>query len=257
VRLPIRTQETVVLKSPEEIEKMRVSNIIVAEILQKLKELSQPGATTLYLDRYCEEEVKKKKVIAAFKGYRGFPYSLCASVNEAVVHGIPSQRELKEGDILGLDFGILCDGYYGDSAVTIPIGKITENASRLIEVTRQSLFKAIDECVVGNRVLDISYSVQKNAESNGYTVVRDFVGHGIERNLHEPPQVPNYGTPGMGMRLQEGMVLAIEPMINEGTSNVRVLDDGWTAVTADGLLSAHFEHSVAVTKNGPYVLSQL
>lgn len=255
--VPIKTQDSVVLKSPDEIEKMRASNVIVAEILQGLRELCEPGITTLELDSYCQEEVKKRNVKAAFKGYRGFPYALCASVNEEVVHGIPSKRELKEGDIIGLDFGILCDGFYGDSAVTIPIGKIAANAQRLIEVTEKSLSVAIEQCVVGNRVLDISYAIQNLAETHRYSVVRDFVGHGIGSNLHEPPQIPNYGTPGMGVRLQPGMVLAIEPMINEGKSKVRVLDDGWTAVTADGALSAHFEHSVAITKDGPYVLSKI
>jgi len=256
-RVPIKAQNSVVLKSPDEIEKMRTSNIIVAEILQGLRDLCKPGITTLELDRYCQEEVKKRNVKAAFKGYRGYPYALCSSVNEEVVHGIPSKRTLKEGDIIGLDFGILCDGFYGDSAVTVPVGKIAENAQRLIEVTERALAIAIEKCVAGNRVLDISYAVQKTAETNGYTVVKEFVGHGIGSSLHEPPQVPNYGTPGMGMRLQPGMVLAIEPMINEGKSKVKVLDDGWTAVTVDGALSAHFEHSVAITKDGPYVLSKI
>ena len=256
-RVPIKTRNSVVLKSPDEIEKMRTSNIIVAEILQGLRELCKPGITTLEMDSYCQEEVQKRKVKAAFKGYRGYPYALCSSVNEEVVHGIPSRRILKEGDLIGLDFGVLCDGFYGDSAITIPVGDIAENAQRLIAVTERALVVAIEKCVVGNRVLDISYSVQEIAEANGYTVVKDFVGHGIGSSLHEPPQVPNYGTPGMGVRLQSGMVLAIEPMINEGESKVKVLDDGWTAITADGTLSAHFEHSVAITKDGPYVLSKI
>ena len=256
-RAPIKKKNSVVLKSPDEIEKMRTSNMIVAEILQGLKEICKPGITTLELDSYCQEEVEKRKVKAAFKGYRGYPYALCASVNEEVVHGIPSKRTLKVGDIIGLDFGVLCDGFYGDSAVTVPVGNITENAQRLIDVTEGALGVAIEKCVVGNRVLDISCSIQKIAEGNGYTVVKDFVGHGIGSSLHEPPQVPNYGTPGMGVRLQSGMVLAIEPMINEGGSKVKVLDDGWTAITADGTLSAHFEHSVAITEDGPYVLSKI
>ena len=236
---------------------MRASNVIVAEVLEELKALTKPGITTLELDRYCEERIKKKKAKAAFKGYRGYPFSLCASANEEVVHGMPSKRVLVEGDILSLDVGVLYQGYYGDAAVTVPVQAVSGDAYRLIKATENSLSVAIEQAVVGKRVSDISFAIQKYAESEGFSVVREFVGHGIGRNLHEYPPVPNFGSPGMGVRLQPGIVLAIEPMINEGGSRVKVLDDGWTAVTADGSLSAHFEHSVAVTENGPYVLSRI
>ncbi|MFQ5900385.1 MAG: type I methionyl aminopeptidase [Thermodesulfobacteriota bacterium] len=236
---------------------MRRSNIIVAEILQELKEKALPGVTTLELDRFCEDKVKKYGTTAAFKGYRGYPFSICTSINEEVVHGLPSTRVLKEGDILSLDFGVICEGYYGDAAVTIPIGYVSSDAARLLNVTEKALDLAIKEAVVGKMVRDISSSIQRYAEDEGFSIVRDFVGHGIGKALHEYPQVPNFVVPGMGVRLQSGMVLAIEPMLNEGGSMVKVLDDGWTAVTADGSLAAHFEHSVAITRNGPYILSKI
>ncbi|HHL40952.1 MAG TPA: type I methionyl aminopeptidase [Deltaproteobacteria bacterium] len=250
--------DAIILKTGEEIERLRRSNVIVAEILALLSEKVRPGITTMDLEETAAREVSRRKVKAAFKGYRGYPYCLCTSVNEELVHGMPSAaRVLREGDILSIDFGVLCDGFYGDSAVTVPVGEISDEARRLVEVTRRSLALAIEEARVGNRLSDISAAVQKCAESNGFSVVRDFVGHGIGRELHEPPQVPNFGSPGTGARLKEGMVFAIEPMINAGSEDIKILDDGWTAVTADGKLSAHFEHSVAVTANGPYVLSRI
>ncbi len=250
--------ETIILKTREEIERLRRSNLIVAEILEVLKQHVAPGVSTMELERLTEEEIKKRGAVAAFKGYRGYPYCLCTSVNEEVVHGMPSPKKvLKEGDILSIDFGVVYDGFYGDAAVTLPVGGISDEARRLLRTAQESLELAIEKARPGNRLLDISAAVQSRVEAEGFSVVRDFVGHGIGRSLHEPPQVPNFGVPGMGVRLKEGMVLAIEPMINAGACDVVVLDDGWTAVTADGSLSAHFEHSVAVTEDGPYVLSRL
>ena len=247
----------IVLKSPAEIEKMRKSNRIVAEVLASIKDVARPGIATIELERLCEEELKKRKVRPAFKGYRGYPYCLCTSVNEEVVHGMPSNRVLREGDIISVDVGVDCDGYYGDAAITMPIGMISEQASRLIDVTEAALRRAIEKAQVGNRLFDISYAVQSYVEEKGFSVVRAFVGHGIGRDLHEAPQVPNFGTPGRGVRLKAGMVFAIEPMINAGGSDIVILDDGWTAVTKDGSLSAHFEHTIAITENGPCILSKL
>ncbi len=250
--------EEVILKTPAEIEKLRRSNQIVAEVLEVLKERVSPGISTMELERICEEECRKRKVRPAFKGYNGYPYCLCVSVNQEVVHGMPSEKKvLKEGDIVSIDFGVCCDGYYGDAAVTVPVGKISPEAQRLIDVTRRCLELAIEEAREGNRLYDISHAIQSCAEGAGYSVVRAFVGHGIGRELHEAPQVPNFGSPGKGMKLKEGMVLAIEPMVNAGGSAVRILDDGWTAVTVDGSLSAHFEHSVAITRDGAIVLSKV
>jgi methionyl aminopeptidase len=252
------SKEVIILKTPSEIEKMRVSNLIVVEVLEILRENVKPGITTMDLERITEEETKRKGAKSAFKGYRDYPYCLCTSINDEVVHGMPSRnRVLNEGDILSIDFGVLYDGYYGDSAVTLPVGEVSTEAARLIDVTATSLDRAIDAAQVGNRLMDISFAVQEYVEREGFSVVRDFVGHGIGRGLHEPPQVPNFGKPGRGIRLKEGMVLAIEPMINMGRSEVKILEDGWTAVTEDGSLSAHFEHSVAITSKGPYVLSSL
>lgn len=255
--MPLRENEIIVLRSPYEIERLRESNIIVAEILHELKANAEIGAATIDIERICEEEVKKRKVVPAFKGYRGYPYCICASVNEEVVHGMPSKRVLKEGDILSIDLGILHNGYYGDAAVTVAIGRISEDAARLIEVTEKALYIGIDEARVGNRLFDIGAAIQDYVEDNGFSVVRDFVGHGIGHSLHEAPQVPNFGKRGKGVRLKAGMVIAIEPMINMGGSDVVVLDDGWTAVTKDGSLSAHFEHSIAITEDAPYILSKL
>jgi methionyl aminopeptidase len=245
----------IVLKRPEEIEKIRKSNIIVAEILRALKEKIKPGVTTLELNRYSEDLAIKKGAKPAFKGYRGYPFALCASVNAEVVHGMPSARALKSGDIVSLDFGAHYQGYYGDAAITVPVGEISKDALLLLQTTEQSLYDGILQARVGNRLGDISAAVQKRVEAAGFSVVRDFVGHGIGRDLHEEPQVPNYGVRGRGIELKSGMVLAIEPMVNAGTYKVRVLSDGWTVVTEDGQLSAHFEHTVAITDDGPVILS--
>jgi len=247
----------IILKSRQEIEKMRKSNVLVAAILEELKKKIRPGVKTIELDRLSEEMALKKGARPAFKGYRGYPYSLCTSVNSEVVHGMPSERELKEGDIVSLDFGILNDGYYGDAAVTVPVGEITPAAKRVLRVTEEALYRGIAEVRAGNRIGDVSAAIQGHAEAAGFSVVRDLVGHGIGKNLHEDPQVPNYGTSGRGIELNPGMVFAIEPMVNEGTYRVDVLRDGWTVVTADGKLSAHFEHSVAITENGPVILSRI
>ncbi|MBP7033024.1 MAG: type I methionyl aminopeptidase, partial [Syntrophobacterales bacterium] len=236
---------------------MKKSNALVAAILEELRKKIKPGVKTIELDRLSEEMALKKGARPAFKGYRGYPYSLCTSVNSEVVHGMPSERELKEGDIISLDFGILHGGYYGDAAVTVPVGQITPAAKRLLAVTEEALYRGIAEARAGNRIGDISAAIQGHAEAAGFSVVRDLVGHGIGRSLHEDPQVPNYGTSGRGIELKTGMVFAIEPMVNEGTYRVDVLRDGWTVVTADGKLSAHFEHSVAITENGPVILSRI
>jgi methionyl aminopeptidase len=245
----------VILKRPDEIEKMRASNRIVAEILAALQEKTKPGITTIELDRYSEEMAKKKGAKPAFKGYRGYPFALCASVNAEVVHGMPSNRILKSGDIISLDFGVYYKGYYGDAAITVPIGDISEEAMKLLKITEQSLYDGIRQAEVGNRLGDISSVVQNRVEAAGFSVVRDFGGHGIGKRLHEEPHVPNYGIGGRGIELKSGMVLAIEPMVNTGTYKVNILDNGWTVVTEDGKLSAHFEHTVAITEQGPVILS--
>jgi len=247
----------VILKQPDEIEKSRASSRIVAEVLSVLREKVKPGVTTRELDQIAEGVTQKRGARPAFKGYRGYPHSLCASVNEEVVHGMPSGRVLKEGDIVGLDFGVLYQGFYGDAAITLPVGRVSEEAARLIRVTEESLYAAIDQASSGNRLGDISAAVQETAESAGFSVVRDFVGHGIGRNMHEDPQIPNFGKKGRGIELRTGMILAIEPMVNAGRYGVKILPDGWTVITADGSLSAHFEHSVAITENGPDILSRL
>jgi methionyl aminopeptidase len=247
----------IILKSLPEIEKMRKSNAIVAAILEELRKKIRPGVKTIELDRLSEDLALKRGARPAFKGYRGYPYSLCTSVNSEVVHGMPSERELKEGDIVSLDFGILNDGYYGDAAVTVPVGEITSGARKLLKITEEALYRGIAEVKAGNRIGDISAAIQGHVEAAGYSVVRDLVGHGIGKSLHEDPQVPNYGSGGRGIELKPGMVFAIEPMVNEGTYRVEILRDGWTVVTADGKLSAHFEHSVAITENGPVILSRI
>jgi methionyl aminopeptidase len=249
------------LKSPREIEIMRRANVIVAEVLQELKRRVAPGVTTLDLDAVAEQMTLKKNAIPAFKGYnvggRIYPRCLCASINDEIVHGIPSNRALREGDIIGLDYGVIFEGFYGDSAVTVGVGKVSEEAQRLMDVTEQSLYKGIEQLRDGRRLGDLGAAVQRFAESAGFSVVRAFVGHGIGKRLHEEPPVPNYGEPERGLRLKEGMVLAIEPMVNAGGYEVEIKDDGWTAVTKDGSLAAHFEHSVAITKDGPFILSQI
>ena len=253
----------ITLKSGDEIAVMRSASRIVAEVLEHLVAAAKAGVTTLELDRLAEELTLKKGARPAFKGYRPgaveYRHSLCVSINEEIVHGIPKAgRKLKPGDIVGLDFGVVYRGYYGDAARTVAIGKVSDSATRLLRVTRESLYAGIEQARVGNRISDIARAVQRTAEDAGFAVVTDFAGHGIGRKLHEDPQVPNYFRPGMpNPRLQEGMVLAIEPMINEGTAELEILDDGWTAVTADGKLSAHFEHSIAITATGPEILSEL
>lgn len=247
----------VILKQLDEIDKARASNRIVAEVLSVLREKVKPGLTTRELDKIAEGVTEKRGARPAFKGYRGYPYSLCTSVNEEVVHGMPSNRILVEGDIIGLDFGVCYQGLYGDSAITLPVGRVSEQASRLMQVTEQSLYSAIHQACDGNRLGDISAAVQETVEASGYSVVRDFVGHGIGKNMHEDPQIPNFGKKGRGIELKRGMILAIEPMVNAGKYKVKILSDGWTVITADGSLSAHFEHSVAITDNGPEILSKL
>jgi methionyl aminopeptidase len=250
-------EERILLKSPQEIEKMRRSNQVVAEILEEVKKAARPGVSTKELDQLAEGLLARYEVLPAFKGYNGYPAVLCTSVNEEIIHGIPSKRVLREGDILSLDFGVIADGYYGDAALTLAIGEISEKAKKLLRVTEEALYLAIEQAQPEKRLFDISAAIQQHAESQGFSVVRDFVGHGIGKLLHERPQVPNFGVAGRGMRLQVGMTLAIEPMINAGGGEVEILNDGWTAVTADRSLSAHFEHSVAITEQGPCILSQI
>ena len=236
---------------------MHQAGLIVWDVLNGLRERVRPGVTTLELDEYAASRAAEHKVRPAFKGYRGYPCVLCASVNQEIVHGIPSaSRSLREGDIISLDFGVEYKGYYGDAAVTVAVGKIRPEREKLLRVTRESLDHAIDKVRPGNRLGDVSAAVQMWVETNGFSVVREFVGHGIGTKMHEEPQVPNYGPAGQGPKLQEGMVLAIEPMVNTGGPAVRVLEDDWTAVTADGSDSAHFEHTVAVTSNGPWILTR-
>jgi methionyl aminopeptidase len=245
----------IVCKSPSEIAKMRAANGLVADVLAQLAAMVAPGVTTRELDKAAERLVRERGAEPAFKGYRGYPATLCASVNDQVVHGIPSDRPLVEGDILSLDMGVKLNGFYGDSAVTVPVGRIGEDAAALLRVTEEALERGIGQVRVGGRISDIGHAVQQHVESHGYSVVREFVGHGIGAALHEEPQIANYGEPGRGPRMVEGMVFAIEPMVNMGRPAVKVLADGWTAVTRDGSLSAHFEHTVAVTKDGPLILT--
>lgn len=246
----------IIIKTAEEIELIARAGKIVTQCHQVLVQEVKPGITTLELDRLTEECILDLGGIPAFKGYRNYPNSLCASINEEVVHGIPSKRELKDGDIIGLDVGAIVDGFYGDGAVTVSVGAVPEATLSLIAVTREALRKGIEQAVVGNRLSDISFAIQTHVERHGYSVVRDFVGHGIGRQLHEEPQVPNYGRPGQGPRLKPGMALAIEPMVNLGGSAVKVLKDGWTAVTCDSSLSAHFEHTITIEMNGsPRILT--
>ena len=248
----------IILKSEAEVEKIRTACQIVAETLEYLKENVKPGITTTDLDRMAEERILMKGGKPAFKGYRNFPATLCASINSEVVHGIPSKKSvLNEGDIIGLDLGAIVDGFYGDAAISVPVGEISIKARNLIKTTEESLYKGIEQAWIGNRLSDISHAVQVHVEAAGYSVVRDFVGHGIGRNLHEDPQIPNYGEPGQGPRLKKGMVLALEPMVNMGKNPVIILDDKWTVVTKDGSLSAHFEHTISISENGPVILSSL
>ena len=245
----------IILKTPPEIEAMARANQLVGQVLQAVKAEVAPGVKTVDLDAMAEEMARKAGAQPSFKGYHGYPYSLCCSVNSEVVHGFPRRQPLKEGDILSMDFGVLLEGFNGDSAITVAVGPVSDEATRLMEATQASLAAGIEQMRPGNRLGDVSSAVQKVAEGAGYSVVRQFVGHGIGRSLHEDPQVPNFGAPGRGVELKPGLVLAIEPMVNAGGHEVKILADGWTAVTADGKLSAHFEHTVAVTENGPRILS--
>lgn len=247
----------IVIKSPAEIEKLRVAGRMVAEILGMIRERVRPGVTTLELDSLAEKQCRKWKARPAFKGYGGFPCTICASPNDQIVHGFATPEPLQEGDILSVDFGLIYDGFYGDSAITIPVGHIAAETERLLQVTQESLECGIAQAIAGGRLSDISNAIQTRVEADGFSVVREFVGHGIGRQLHEEPQIPNYGAPGRGPQLKAGMCFAIEPMVNVGTPGVKVLDDDWTAVTADGQLSAHFEHSVAISDNGPEILTLL
>ncbi len=245
----------ITLKRDDEIEQMRISGAIAAGALRLAAEKVAAGVTTEELDALIDAFIRSRGAEASFKGYNGYPASICASVNEEVVHGIPGKKVLKEGDLISIDVGTYKGGFHGDSAVTLPVGKIDGNARRLLDVTRSALYKGIEQAVPGNFLGDISSAIQGEVEASGFTVVRKLVGHGIGRKMHEDPQVPNYGKPGRGVLLREGMVLAIEPMVNAGGADVIVLDDNWTVVTADKSLSAHFEHTVAIRKGGPDILT--
>jgi len=246
----------IIIRSPREIEQIRKANVVVAEVLERLRALVVPGVTTDELDGISEDIILSKGAVPAFKGYRGYPKTLCVSINEEVVHGIPNKRKLKEGDIVSIDVGTNLHGYFGDAAITLPVGEVHPEAQRLLAVTEKALSIGIGMAKVGNRLFDISHAVQAWVESNGFSVVRDFVGHGIGKSLHEDPQIPNFGPPNQGPRLEKGMIFALEPMVNEGTYEVRVLDDGWTVVTADGKPSAHFEHTIAITDGQAEILSR-
>jgi len=245
------------LKSDEEIKLMKVAGRIVAETLQKIEEVIKPGMTTKQLDTLAERYIESRGARPSFKGYGGFPASICTSVNEEVIHGIPGDRVLMEGDIVSVDCGVIINGYQGDAARTFPVGRISPEVQNLIDVTRESFFKGIEYAVVGARLGDIGHSIQKYVESNGYSVVRDYVGHGIGRKMHEDPPVPNYGRSGRGLKIQRGLVIAIEPMVNAGGYEVRQLKDGWTVVTKDGMPSAHYENTVAILDNGPELLTYI
>lgn len=247
----------VIRKSRSELEKMRRAGLIVAETLRDLRKMVEPGITTRQLDVAAEKKIRAIGAYPTFKGYRKFPSAICASVNDEVVHGIPSERRLREGDIIKIDCGATLDGFVGDAAITVPVGEVSQAIEKLMEITRASLFRAVEKMVVGNRLYDVSYAVQEYVEENGFTIVRDFCGHGIGRQMHEDPQVPNYGRHGTGPKLKEGWVLAIEPMVNLGSHEVQILNDGWTVKTKDGRASSHFEHTIAVTEDGPVVLTAL
>jgi len=247
----------IIIKSHREIEQLRKSNAIVGEVLRELRKMIAPGVTTEELDRRAEEIILSKGAIPAFKGYRNYPATLCVSINEEVVHGIPGSRKLREGDIVSIDVGVNLSGYFGDAAITFPVGEIDRGARRLLETTEKALHIGIGMARVGNRLHDISHAIQQWVEANGFSVVREYVGHGIGRSLHEEPQIPNFGSPGQGPRLERGMVLALEPMVNEGTYEVKLLPDGWTVVTADGKRSAHFEHTITITDGQAEILSML
>ncbi len=247
----------IILKSRHEIEQMHKACLIVADVLEEIGSMIKPGISTQALDEYAEKYIVSRGARPAFKGYRGYPKTLCTSLNSQVVHGIPSKQVLlNEGDLISVDVGAIVEGFYGDAAKTFPVGRVSPEVDRLIRVTEEALAKGISEARPGNRLFDISAAVQFHVESNGFSVVREFVGHGIGRNMHEDPQIPNFGERGQGPKIKPGMVFAIEPMVNQGSSATVVLDDGWTAVTVDGSLSAHFEHTIAVTAEGPWILSR-
>lgn len=247
----------IILKSLQEIEKIRKACLVVADVLDGIREMVKPGVTTQALDEFAERFILAAGAKPAFKGYRGYPKTLCTSLNNEVIHGIPSKDVVfKQGDIVGVDVGAIVDGFYGDAAVTLPVGSISSEAERLMKVTEESLFRGIEQAQADKRLYDISHAVQSYVESNGYSVVREFVGHGIGRNLHEDPQIPNFGSSGQGPRLKPGMVLAIEPMVNAGGSATVTQKDNWTAVTSDGSLSAHFEHTIAILPDGPWILTK-
>ncbi|MBP2645209.1 MAG: methionine aminopeptidase, type [Firmicutes bacterium] len=247
----------IILKSERELAYMRDAGKIVAKTLAEVKKAVKPEVSTQELDELAEEYIRRSGAVPAFKGYHGFPGSICASVNEEVVHGIPGLRKLKSGDNVSIDIGTVINGYNGDAAITVPVGEVDAEVQKLLGVTEESLYKGIAQAIVGNRLSDISHAVQCHAEKFGFGVVRDFVGHGIGRNMHEDPQIPNFGDPGRGPRLKSGMTLAIEPMINMGTHEVKTLSDGWTVVTADKKQSAHFEHTIVITPDGPEILTKL
>lgn len=244
-------------KSRKELEKMRAAGQLVGRVLQELRRMVEPGLTTLEVDAAAERMIRDAGALPTFKGYHGFPFSICASVNEQVVHGFPSNYKLKEGDIFSIDCGATLNGYVGDTAITVPVGRVSEDRMNLIRVTEECLERAIHQCYAGRHLGDIGWAVQSHAEAHGYSIVRDYVGHGIGRRMHEDPQIPNYGTPGKGAKIRNGYVFAIEPMINIGTHQTKVLADGWTVVTLDGQPSAHCEHTIAITENGPEVFTRV
>jgi methionyl aminopeptidase len=245
------------LKSPLEITKMQVANQIVAEALAEITAYVKPGIETLELDAMAEDICRRRKVKPAFKNYRGYPRSVCISINDEIVHGIPSHRQLRAGDLVSIDFGVRYDGYFGDAAVTLGVGEVNQTARQLMAATEEALYAGIAKIAIGNRLSDVSHEVQKTVEAYGFSVIRDFVGHGIGRSLHEDPQIPNYGPPGQGPVLQPGMTLAIEPMVSAGSWEISVMPDGWTAITKDGSLAAHYEHTVALTEKGVLILSKI
>ncbi|HEX5834542.1 MAG TPA: type I methionyl aminopeptidase [Pyrinomonadaceae bacterium] len=242
-------------KSKRELDKMRAAGRLVGEVLAHLRTLVAPGVTTMEIDRAAEKMIRDAGALPTFKGYNGFPYSICASVNEQVVHGFPSNYQLQEGDIFSIDVGVTLEGFVGDTATTVPVGNVSEDRLKLIQVTEECLERAIEQCRAGKHLGDIGWAVQEHAEANGYSIVRDYVGHGIGRRMHEDPQIPNYGRPGLGQKIKSGYVFAVEPMVNLGTHHTKVLSDGWTVVTMDGQPSAHVEHTIAITEEGPEVLT--
>lgn len=244
-------------KSKKELDKMRAAGRLVGQVREHLRSLVKPGVTTIDLDRTAEKMIRDAGALPTFKGYNGFPYSICASVNEQIVHGFPSQYALQEGDIFSIDCGVTLEGFVGDTAMTVPVGKVDEERLKLVRITEECLDRAIVQCRAGNHLGDIGWAVQQHAEANGYSVVRDYVGHGIGRRMHEDPQIPNYGKPGLGPKIKVGYVFAIEPMVNLGTHFTKVLADGWTVVTLDGKPSAHAEHTIAITEDGPEVLTMV